>query len=145
MRLPTGLSRLGCPRSVQTAARRSVRGVLLDGSRKRRAILCAAGVLRCWHALSRIDFRLVAESGRLGRTQLLAKRGFTGQMQILAELVPIPDTSRYFRMRPGCVGILNSGKFLRILAKFRQLLHNMFSFSPSFFSVQTSEKKLSKI
>ena len=38
-----------------------------------------------------------------GRAQLLAKRGPTGQMQISAELVPIPDESR---MRPdtsGCV------------------------------------------
>ena len=63
----------------------------------------------------------VAESGRLGRAQLLAKRGSIGQMQISAELVPIPDASR---MRPdasgcvgmrrdasGCVGILNSANF----------------------------------
>ena len=64
----------------------------------------------------------VAESGRLGRPQLLAKRGFIGQMQISAELVPIPDaswmrpdTSGYVRMRPGCVGILDSSKFQRIL------------------------------
>ena len=40
----------------------------------------------------------VAESGRLA--QLLAKRRSNGQMQISAELVPIPDASR---MRPGCV------------------------------------------
>ena len=44
-----------------------------------------------------------------------AKRGSIGQMQISAELVPIPDASR---MRPDasgyvrCVGILNSSKFL---------------------------------
>ena len=41
--------------------------------------------------------RLVAESGRLGRAQLLAKRGSIGQMEISAELVPIPDASRMRR------------------------------------------------
>ena len=35
----------------------------------------------------------VAESGRLGRAELLAKRGSTGQMQTPAELVPIPESS----------------------------------------------------
>ena len=45
----------------------------------------------------------VAESGRLGRAQLLDKGGSTGQMQISAELVPIPDASGCVRMRPGCV------------------------------------------
>ena len=62
----------------------------------------------------------IAESGRLGRAELLAKRGSIGQMQISAELVPIPDASRmrYVRIRPdasGCVGILNSSKFLALL------------------------------
>ena len=68
-----------------------------------------------------------------GRAQLLAKKAPTGRMQIPAELVPIPDASRMrpdasgcFRMRPGCVGILNCGKFRRILAKFRQNLGNIF-------------------
>ena len=36
-----------------------------------------------------------------------------------AELIPIPDASR---MRPGCVRILKSGKFRRILAENRQNL-----------------------
>ena len=40
-----------------------------------------------------------------GRAQLLAKRGFIGQMQISAELVPIPDASGCVPMRPGCVGM----------------------------------------
>ena len=38
-----------------------------------------------------------------GRAQLLAKRGSIGQMQISAELVPIPDASGCVGMRPGCV------------------------------------------
>ena len=57
-----------------------------------------------------------------GRAQLLAKRGCIGQMQTPAELVPIPDASRILPDASGCVGILNSGKFRRILAKFRQIL-----------------------
>ena len=43
-----------------------------------------------------------------GRAQLIAKRGSFGQMQISAELVPIPDASGCVRMRPdasGCVGM----------------------------------------
>ena len=36
---------------------------------------------------------VVAESGRLGRAELLAKRGSIGQMQTPAELVPIPESS----------------------------------------------------
>ena len=47
-----------------------------------------------------ILFALVAESGRPGRAELLAKRRSTGQMQISAELVPIPDASGCVRMRP---------------------------------------------
>ena len=35
----------------------------------------------------------VAESGRLGRAELLAKRGASGRMQRLTELVPIPESS----------------------------------------------------
>ena len=69
--------------------------------------------------LQRLPFR---EERPAGRAQLLAKRGSFGQMQISAELAPIPDASR---MRPdasGCVGILNSSKFRRILVKFRQYL-----------------------
>ena len=49
----------------------------------------------------------VAESGRAsGRAELLAKRRSIGQLQISAELVPIPDASGCVRMRPdasGCV------------------------------------------
>ena len=50
-----------------------------------------------------------------GRAELLAKRGSIGQMQISAELVPIPDASR---MRPDTSGCVR--EFRRILAKFRQ-------------------------
>ena len=47
----------------------------------------------------------VAESGRAsGRAELLAKRGSIGQMQISAELVPIPDASGCFRIRPDASG-----------------------------------------
>ena len=49
---------------------------------------------RCsFHVVARAE---VAESGRLGRAELLAKRGSIGQMQTPAELIPIPDAS-------GCV------------------------------------------
>ena len=41
----------------------------------------------------------VAESGRRLSGAACATRGPTGRMQISAELVPIPDTSGYFRMR----------------------------------------------
>ena len=37
----------------------------------------------------------VAESGRLGRAELLAKRGASGRMQRLTELVPIPTDPLY--------------------------------------------------
>ena len=49
----------------------------------------------------RMNSQNVAESGRLGRVQLLAKRGYIGQMQISVELVPIPDASGCVRMRRG--------------------------------------------
>ena len=61
-----------------------------------------------------------------GRAQLLAKRGSIGQMQISAELVPIPDASRmrrdtsgYVRMRrdaSGCVGMRRDFEFRQISA-----------------------------
>ena len=41
----------------------------------------------------REDSPPVAESGRLGRAELLAKRGSTGKIQTPAELVPIPESS----------------------------------------------------
>ena len=69
---------------------RGVGGILLDSTGKR--------------FVNELDTKdKVAESGRPGRAELLAKRPSIGQMQISAELVPIPDAS-------GCVGILNSGK-----------------------------------
>ena len=69
----------------------------------------------------------VAESGRgNGRAQLRALKegrpwpnadfGGTG-----TDSGCFPDASGYFRMRPGCVGILNSRKSQRIMAKFRQI------------------------
>ena len=39
-----------------------------------------------------------------GRAQLQAKRRSIGQMQISAELVPIPDASGCVRMRPDASG-----------------------------------------
>ena len=61
-------------------------------------------------------------SGRDARLRALEERGSgAGQnADDSAELVPIPDASGCVRMRPGCVGILNSSEFRRILAKFRQ-------------------------
>ena len=73
---------------------------------------------------SSLKFENLASRGErpAGRAQLLAKRGSIGQMQISAELVPIPDASRIRQDASGCVGILNSSKFRRILAKFRKNL-----------------------
>ena len=79
-------------------------------------------------------YKLLSHSSRraAGRPSAAAcaKRGCIGQMQTPAELVPIPDASRILpdasRILPdtpdtsGCVGILNSGKVRRVLAKFRQ-------------------------
>ena len=66
----------------------------------------------------------VAESGRLA--QLLAKRRSNGQMQISAELVPIPDASGCVpdasRMRPdasGCVGMRRDFEFQQLSANFQ--------------------------
>ena len=39
-----------------------------------------------------------------GRAELLAKRGYIGQMQISAELVPIPNASGCVRIRPDASG-----------------------------------------
>ena len=93
-----------------------------------------------------------------GRAQLLAKRGSNGEMRTPAELVPIPDASGtpdasgYFRMRSGCVGILNSGKLNSLQCsdtKFRRILSSeesskipaKFFFPSSFFFFYDASKK----
>ena len=43
-----------------------------------------------WVGVASMSKHHVAESGRLGRAELLAKRGSIGQMQTPAELIPIP-------------------------------------------------------
>ena len=69
--------------------------------------------------LQRPQITKVASRAAAGETAQLRKAlkdegRAQGQMQTPAELIPIPDASRRrpdsSRMRPGCVGILNSDK-----------------------------------
>ena len=65
-----------------------------------------------------------AAGGRL-RAQLLAERGSVGQVQISAELVPIPDASR---MRPdasGCVRMRRDFGFQQISANSSKIPANL--------------------
>ena len=70
---------------------------------------------------------LIAESGRLGRAELLAKRGSIGQMQTPVELVPIPTDPLMRRESTG--KLLHFGKipkqFGQHLAKFSHTLANL--------------------
>ena len=104
-------------RKIETTTDAAVEAIMQDVSQE--AGSQAASAVQ---ALQTATSKLKSRRAAAGRSQLLAKRRSNGQMQISAELVPIPDASG---MRPGCVGILNSGKFRRILAKFRQNLGNI--------------------
>ena len=61
----------------------------------------------------------VAESGRLGRAELLAKRGASGRMQRLTELVPIPESSVKAprKLRESSGKLLHFGKIRKKLVK----------------------------
>ena len=67
----------------------------------------------------------VAESGRLGRAELLAKGGASGRMQRLTELVPIPESS--VKALESCCILAKSRKqicpnFIKHSGTFRQIL-----------------------
>ena len=75
---------------------------------------------RCsFHVVARAE---VAESGRLGRAELLAKRGSIGQMQTPAELVPIPESSVKALESFGAAFWKNPEKNWSNLAEFQQNL-----------------------
>ena len=86
-------------RKIETTTDAAVEAIMLDVSQEAGS-QAASAVQALQTATSKPKSRRAAA----GRSQLLAKRRSNGQMQISAELVPIPDASGYVRIRPDASG-----------------------------------------